>query len=148
MLVTAEHETAPKPAYSREEIEAIIAKTPFAAWAGAKLVSYKYGEVEINLSMRRELTQHHGFGHGAIVGLLADSACAWAAASIVGDVVTAEYKLNFLAPAVGHTLLAYGSVLGPAGRQTVCRADIYCQTQSRKILVATALATIAQVGRA
>lgn len=135
------------PALSREEIEAIIAKTPFAVWVDARLDIYRRGEVEISIPMRRDLTQHHGFGHGAIIGFLADSACAWAGASVAGDVVTSEYKLNLVAPAVGQTLVGCGSVVHAGGRQVVCRADLYAIASERRKLVATALATIVQVKR-
>ncbi|WP_186387466.1 PaaI family thioesterase [Stappia sp. TSB10P1A] len=134
-----------QPVMSREEIAAVIGKTPFAIWVGASLDTYRHGEVEISIPMRRELTQHHGFGHGAIIGFLADSACAWAAASVAGDVVTSEYKLNMFAPAVGQTLVGHGQVLHYGGRHAVCRADVYALAGSRKKLVATALATIFQV---
>ncbi|MDB5696804.1 MAG: hypothetical protein JWN21_2347 [Sphingomonas bacterium] len=56
--------------------------------------------------MRPEVTQHHGFAHGAIVGLMADKACTWAAASVAGDVVTGSYTINFVAPAHGERLRA------------------------------------------
>lgn len=131
-----------KLAYSQDEIEEIIAKTPFAVWVGAKLQSYEYGRVEVCIPLKPEIQQHHGFAHGAIVGMLADSACAWAAASVVGDVVTSEYKLSLLAPAVGKTLIGYGTVLHAKGRQIVCRADVYSLNSEKEIFIATALATI------
>src|SRR3546814_14325157 len=71
------------------------------------------------------MTQHHGFAHGAIVGYMADTVCAWAAASMVGDVVTSEYKLNLLSPAVGERLTAVGSVVKAGSRQVVTRADVF-----------------------
>lgn len=134
-----------QPVMSREEIAVVIGKTPFAVWVGASLDTYRHGEVEISIPMRRELTQHHGFGHGAIIGFLADSACAWAAASVAGDVVTSEYKLNMFAPAVGQTLVGHGQVLHFGGRHAVCRADVHALSGTRRKLVATALATIFQV---
>jgi uncharacterized protein (TIGR00369 family) len=129
----------------REKIEAIIARTPFAVWIGAELTRYGDGQVELRVPLRRDLTQHHGFGHGAVVGFIADSACAWAAASVVGDVVTAEYKLNLLAPAVGEELIGSGSVIHAGGRQMVCRADVSVLRAGTSHLVATALATIAKL---
>jgi uncharacterized protein (TIGR00369 family) len=94
-----------------------------------------------------ELTMHHGFAHGAVVGFLADSACAWAAASLVGDVVTMEYTLNLLAPAVGDALHAEGHVLKTRGHCVVCRADVFALRSGRQERVATARATIARVKR-
>lgn len=129
----------------REKIEAIIARTPFAVWIGAELTRYGDGQAELCVALRRDLTQHHGFGHGAVIGFLADSACAWAAASVAGDVVTAEYKLNLLAPAVGEKLIGGGSVLHAGARQLVCRADVSVLRGGQVHLVATALATIARL---
>src|SRR3546814_17520952 len=91
------------------------------------------------------MTQHHGFAHGAIVGYMADTVCAWAAASMVGDVVTSEYKLNLLSPAVGERLTAVGSVVKAGSRQVVTRADVFAVKDGSEKIVATALATIARV---
>ncbi len=94
---------------------------------------------------RHELTQHHGFVHGAVVGFMIDSACAWAAASLVGDVVTSEYKVNLLAPAIGERLICRSEVIKAGQRQAVCRADVFAVTNAAEKLVATGLATIARV---
>jgi acyl-coenzyme A thioesterase PaaI-like protein len=88
---------------------------------------------------------HHRFVHGAVIGFLADSACAWAAASLVGDVVTSEYKLNLMVPATGSRLLGRGEVITINGRQVICRADVFCEKDNREIMVATALATIVRL---
>lgn len=93
----------------------------------------------------QRLLQHHGFVHGAVIGFLADSACAWAAASIAGDVVTSEYKLNMIAPATGSKLIAKGEVIKATGRQVVCRADVFAEKDGSAKIVATALATIAKL---
>lgn len=127
---------------SREELETVIGRTPFAAWLGAKVLKYGSGHVTLSVPMHRDITMHHGFVHGAIVGFVADSACAWAAASVVGDVVTSEYKLSLLAPAVGESLLGVGSVIKVSGRQIACRADVFSMQGDRQQMVATALATI------
>ncbi|MFK5037002.1 PaaI family thioesterase, partial [Klebsiella pneumoniae] len=76
------------------------------------------GVVKVAVSLRPDLTQHHGFAHGGVVGALADTACAWAAASVVGDVVTGSYTLQFLAPARGARLAATARVIR-AGRRSV-----------------------------
>ncbi|MDP3366456.1 MAG: PaaI family thioesterase, partial [Pseudomonas sp.] len=63
----------------------------------------------------------------------------------VGDVVTSEYKLNLLAPALGERLLCRAEVLKAGQRQAVCRADVFAVKDSQEKLVATGLATIARV---
>ena len=126
----------------RDVLEAVIAKTPFAQLVGAALTRYGGGEVELTVPLRPQITQHHGFAHGAIVGFMADSACAWAAASVAGDVVTAEYKLNLIAPATGSGLVGRGYVIKASGRQVICRADVFSVNGTAERMVATALATI------
>src|SRR5215470_9840688 len=130
---------------SRETIEAIIQSTPFASLMGASIVEFGGGKVTLMVPISGRLLQHHRFVHGAVIGFVADSACAWAAASRVGDVVTSEYKLNFLAPAAGTRLLGRGEVIKISGRQVVCRADIFAEKDGAERLVAIALGTIARL---
>lgn len=119
----------------------------FSTLIGVEPVTCWQGIVELTLEMRPELTQHHGFAHGAIVGLMADNACAWAAASVAGDVVTGSYTINFLAPARGQRLRARGEVLKAGKRQVVVRADVWSENDNEAPLrCAAAQATIVPVG--
>jgi uncharacterized protein (TIGR00369 family) len=138
-------EAVPKIQLSREMMEQAIALSPYTNWVGTRLVDFEPGHVKIAIAMRKEMTQHHGFAHGAIVGYMADTVCSWAAASVVGDVVTSEYKLNLLAPAIGEELTAVGEVIKAGGRQVVTRADVFAVKDGAEKIVATALATIARV---
>ena len=88
-----------------------IGRSGFSSFLALKPVRCWGGEAEILMDVRPEMTQHHGFAHGAIVGLMADNACAWAASSAVGDVVTGSYTINFLAPAKGERLRSRGTVI-------------------------------------
>ena len=114
---------------------------------GTRLRHFEAGREEIELDLRPELTQHHGQAHGAVLGYLADTVSAWAAASVAGDVVTAEYKINFLAAARGEVLWARGEVLKAGKRQVIVRADVYAHSRGMETHVATALATVAPLGR-
>lgn len=138
-------EAVPKIQLSREMMEQAIALSPYTNWVGTRLIDFESGRVKISIAIRKEMTQHHGFAHGAIVGYMADTVCSWAAASVVGDVVTSEYKLNLLAPAIGEELIAVGEVIKAGGRQVVTRADVYAVKDGTEKIVATALATIARV---
>jgi len=133
------------PAALRAWTDEIIRISPFARWIGTRVGDIRPGRVVLQLPLRDELRQHHGQAHGAAVGYLADTACSWAAATLVGDVVTSEYKINLLAPARGDTLEAVGEVVRAGRRQVVARADVYALDGARRELVATALATIATV---
>jgi uncharacterized protein (TIGR00369 family) len=141
--------TSPKPppdtGISRQALEHGIQSTPFAVLLGAELLEYGDGKVSLSVPIVQQLLQHHGFVHGAVIGFLADSACAWAAASIVGDVVTSEYKVNLIAPATGSRLVARGEVIKSTGRQVICRADVFSEKDDVMKMVATALATIAKL---
>ncbi|MCW5231625.1 PaaI family thioesterase [Verminephrobacter eiseniae] len=119
---------------ARADLEAVIQKTPFALLLGAKLEEYGDGVANLSVALRPDLTMHMGFAHGAVVGFLADSACAWAAASTVGNVVTSEYKLNLIAPGIGEQLRAEGRVLKAAGRNLVCMANVYAVNQGKSTL--------------
>ena len=115
----------------------------FSRFLGVEPIVCWQGQSELTLAMRDDLTQHHGFAHGAIVGLMADNACAWAASSVAGDVVTGSYSINFLAPARGTRLRAKGMVVKAGRRQVIVRADVWSEDDAAApILAAVAQATI------
>ncbi len=124
-----------------------VGKSGFSRWLGVEPLKVWEGEAELALDMREELTQHHGFAHGAIVGLMADNACAWAAASAAGDVVTGSYTINFLAPAVGKRLLAKGTVVKAGRKQVIVRSEVRTELEDGETkLVAVAQATVIPTG--
>ena len=92
---------------------------------GAALNSIRPGFVEICVPYSEELSQQHGFFHGGVVGMIADSAGGYAAFSLMaaGDgILTVEYKVNLMAPADGDLLIARGEVLRPGRTLTVAGA--------------------------
>lgn len=127
---------------------AAVEGSGFARFAAIEPIRCFKGESELLLQMRDDLTQHHGFAHGAVVGLMADNACAWAASSLAGDVVTGSYTINFLSPARGSRLRAHGRVLKAGKRQVVVRADVWSEDGDAKVLAAVAQATVVPVGQA
>jgi uncharacterized protein (TIGR00369 family) len=99
------------------------------ALIGASLKSVEPGRVAIALPYRDDLTQQKGFVHGGILGMIADTACGYAAFSLMpagGSLVTVEYKMNILTPARG-SLVAHGSVVKPGRTLTVARAEVYAE---------------------
>ena len=123
-----------------------VAKSGFSSWLDVEPRKVWRGEAELLLQLRPEMTQHHSFAHGAIVGLMADNACAWAGASVAGDVVTGGYAINFLRPAKGERLRAKGIVIKPGKRQVIVKADVWSEAGDEQIHVATAQATIIPTG--
>ena len=97
------------------------------ALIGASLGAVAPGRVEVLLPFRDDLTQQKGFVHGGIIGMIADTACGYAAYSLMpasASLVTAEYKINILAPGLG-ALRALGEVIKPGRTLTVARAEVY-----------------------
>ncbi|NJS15824.1 MAG: PaaI family thioesterase [Sphingopyxis sp.] len=119
----------------------------FTAFLGVEPIVCFGGVSELLLVMRPDMRQHHGFAHGGIVGLMADNACAWAASSAIGDVVTGSYTINFLSPARGSHLRAKGTVIKAGKRQAVVRADVWSESEGEPaVLCAVAQATVVPVG--
>lgn len=102
-------------------IRASFATQKFMATLGARLERVAPGEVTIALPFRADLTQQNGFLHAGVVTSVVDSACGYAALSVMApgaDVLSVEFKVNFLAPAQGSEFLAVGRVVR-AGRTLV-----------------------------
>lgn len=119
---------------------------------GARLATITPGFAEIRLPYRADLTQQHGFVHGGAVATVLDSACGYAAFSLMpsdAGILTVEFKVNFLAPAQGDELVAQGKVIKPGRTITVCWGEAYTKTGGETKLVATMVATLMMIaGRA
>lgn len=112
---------------------------------GASLKHISPGKAEIELPNKEELCQSHGFIHGGIIGTLLDTACGYAAFSLSAansDVLTIEYKTNFLAPATGDMLLGRSRVLRYGKNVIVCEAEGLMMKNGREKLVAKMTATL------
>jgi uncharacterized protein (TIGR00369 family) len=95
---------------------------------GAELVELGEGRCVIELPRSDEVTQHHGFFHAGAIGAVLDTAGGFAASSTTGwtdDVLTVEYKINFLRPGVGERLRAEATVLRAGKQVFVCRGEAY-----------------------
>jgi uncharacterized protein (TIGR00369 family) len=112
---------------------------------GARLISVSPGVAEIKLPFQDNLTQQHGFLHAGIVATVGDNACGYAALSLAPvdtAVLTIEYKINLVAPAMGEQLVARGSVIRPGRTITVCTGDVFALSDGGEKLVAHMLSTI------
>ena len=115
---------------------------------GARLVRVEPGEVELELSFREDLTQQHGFLHAGIVTTLVDSACGYAALSLMDNesaVLSVEYKVNLLAPAIGERMRAIGRVIKPGRTLLVCTGDVIAVAGDEETHVAAMQATMMAV---
>ncbi len=108
-------------------VRASFARQRFMATLGATLERVAPGEVVIALPYREALTQQHGFLHAGAVTAVVDSACGYAALSLMepgAGVVSVEFKLNLLAPAVGERFVATARVLKAGRTLTVCSGEL------------------------
>lgn len=115
---------------------------------GAVLERIAPGEVDVSLPWRADLTQQHGFLHAGILATVLDSACGYAAFTLMpvdAAVLSIEFKINLLAPAVGERLLARAQVLRAGRTVTVCRADGVMVKDGGEKPVATMVGTMMTV---
>ncbi|MGI5380008.1 PaaI family thioesterase [Streptomyces sp. CA-251387] len=103
----------------------VLAAQPFSVLLGARLTAFGDGEATLELDLREELLQQHGFAHGGLLGYAADNALSFAAGSAVGSgVMTAGFTIEFLRPAQGETLRAHARVIRAGRTRAVCRCDL------------------------
>ncbi|WP_426055841.1 PaaI family thioesterase [Janthinobacterium sp. PSPC2-1] len=105
----------------------------------ASLPVVSHGSTEIHVPHWRGIEQQHGFVHGGVVGMIADSAAGYAAMTMVpdgGSVLTVEYKMNLLAPADGEKLITRGKVVRPGRTLIVTQAVVLlCALMQQTIMV-------------
>jgi len=125
----------------------VLAAQPFSVQLGARLVVFGRSGAELEVPITDVLRQQHGFVHGGVVSYLADNALTFAAGAALGTaVVTSEYKINYLRPALGDRLIARASVLHAGRNQAVCRCDVFVASgDTGETLCATAQGTIARL---
>ena len=115
---------------------------------GVSLIQVDPGCVELELAFDRELTQQHGFMHAGIIATALDSACGYAAFSLMpadSGVLTVEYKVNFLAPAAADRFRLVGSVVKSGHTLFVCNGEALGERDERQVLVATMTSTVMAV---
>jgi uncharacterized protein (TIGR00369 family) len=120
---------APADPHFEARIRDSFGRQKAMALIGASLTVVEPGYVEVALPFRDDLTQQKGYIHGGIIGMIADTACGYCAFSLMPagcSLVTVEYKINILMPALG-ALVAKGQVVKPGRTLTVARAEVYSQ---------------------
>jgi uncharacterized protein (TIGR00369 family) len=137
------------PRYA-ERVRESFARQRFMATLGATLESVAPGEVRIAFTHRDELTQQHGFLHAGVLASVVDSACGYAALSLMEPgtgVLSIEFKINMLAPATGERFAAVGRVLRSGRTVTVCTGEAIALRDDGPVTVATMQATMMGVRR-
>lgn len=129
-------------------VRASFARQRFMSTIGASLAHVAPGEVDIELAVRDELTQQHGFVHAGALAAAADSACGYAALSLMpagAAVLSVEFKINLLAPAAGERVVARGRVIRAGRSVTVCWGEVVARAGDEERLVATMVGTMMTV---
>lgn len=122
-----------------------FARQSFMSSVGATLVKVLPGEIHIGLPYRATHLQQHGYLHGGLVASILDSACGYAALSLMPaerEVVTVEFKINFLSPADGDNFVAVGRVVKSGRTLTVCSGEVLAQRGAGRRAVAAMQATM------
>jgi uncharacterized protein (TIGR00369 family) len=131
-----------------QRVRTSFAQQQVMATLGASLEEVRPGNVRISMPFREDLTQQHGFLHAGVVAAILDSACGYAAFSLMpaeAGVLTVEYKVNLLAPGTGERVDAHAWVVRPGRTITVCRGDAYAHDGDEQQRVATMQATVMMV---
>ena len=135
------------PAYA-ERVAKSFARQTFMGTIGATLIAVRPGEVEIALEVADRVAQQHGFVHAGAVATIADSACGYAALTLMppgAGILTAEFKINLMAPSEGDRLIARGRVVKAGRMLTVAQAEVEAERNGVRKTVALMTATTVTV---
>ncbi|MCP3100363.1 PaaI family thioesterase [Myxococcus sp. K15C18031901] len=127
---------------------AVLAQQSFSQMMGTKLTRLTLSEAVLELPLREDMKQQHGFAHGGVLSYMADNALTFAGGIAMkgAPVVTSEFKINYVRPAVGTRLIARARPVHVGRRQAVCQCDVFAVDSERETLVAVAQGTISAMG--
>jgi uncharacterized protein (TIGR00369 family) len=129
-------------------VRASFARQAMMTTLGATLERVAPGEVDVRLPFRADLKQQHGFLHAGALTTAVDSACGYAALTLMpagAAVLTVEFKVNLMAPGKGESIVARGRVLRAGRTLTTCAGDVFAIEGGEEKLVLTMLATVMTV---
>ncbi|MBW8468446.1 MAG: PaaI family thioesterase [Thiobacillus sp.] len=122
----------------------VLASQPFSQLIGAELVALSPGRCELQVPITEAVKQQHGFVHGGVLSYAADNALTYAGGTALRvPVVTSEFKINYLRPAIGEHLIARAEAVHTGKSQAVCRCDVFVVKDGEEKLCAVAQGTIA-----
>jgi uncharacterized protein (TIGR00369 family) len=122
-----------------------FARNVFMGFIGATIDVPATGECVVRVAYRPELTQQHGYFHGAMSGAVADVACGYAALSVEPpgtSVLAVEYSIHFMEPALGDALVGRATVMRRGRRLITCRCDILVERDGEEHLCGAVLETV------
>jgi uncharacterized protein (TIGR00369 family) len=122
----------------------VLASQPFSQLIGAELVALPPGHCELHVPITEAIKQQHGIVHGGVLSYAADNALTFAGGTALRvPVVTSEFKINYLRPAIGERLIARAEAVYTSKSQAVCRCDVFVFKDGVEKLCAVAQGTIA-----
>src|SRR5215471_7286665 len=129
-------------------VQSSFDRQAFMSTLGARLVSIEPGQVIIEWPFRSQFTQQHGFLHAGVVAAVADSACGYAAISMMPagvEVLSVEFKVNLMKPAAGSHFRATGKVVRAGRTLTVCSGEVIAHLNGKENVIAIMQATMMAV---
>lgn len=121
----------------------VLAKQPFSVLIGAELAALSPGRCELQVPVSAAVKQQFGFVHGGVLSYAADNALTYAGGTALRvPVVTSEFKINYLRPAIGERLIARAEAVYTGKTQAVCRCDVFVWQDGEEKLCAVAQGTI------
>ncbi|RMF40617.1 MAG: PaaI family thioesterase [Alphaproteobacteria bacterium] len=138
----------PKDPEYAERVRESLARQAALETLGIVLERLEPGAVDLIFPIEPGVTQQHGFVHAGVISTALDTACGYAALSLMAEgleVLTVEFKVSFLAPARGDRIEARGRVIRPGRRLTFCEGAAYALEGKGETLVATMSATMMAV---
>ncbi|MGH7677327.1 MAG: PaaI family thioesterase [Gemmatimonadaceae bacterium] len=146
--MTQSRRLAPRDAKFESRVRDSFDKQAIMRTFGASLEEVAPGRVCIRMPFREDLAQQHGFLHAGAIAAVADSACGYAALTLMpadAAVLSIEFKVNMLAPAKGESIVARADVIRSGRTIVVCRADVYALNAGEEKLVAAMQGTMMTV---
>ena len=135
----------PKDPDFETRVRASFAKQGLMTTLGASIISVSPGAVDISFAPNAAISQQHGFVHAGAVAAIADSAAGYAALSLMlagAGVLTTEFKINLVAPAIGERIVARGRIIKAGRTLTLAQTDVVAIGGGKEKLVALLTATL------
>ena len=134
----------PDPAIERR-IRDSFSRMQAMTTIGASMAAVRVGEVDVMLPFSAHLSQQHGFVHAGVIAMIIDTACCYAALSLMpmdAAVLTTEFKLHLLSPAKGERFIAAGRVVRPGRKLMVCIGEVFAEDGASRKQVALMTASM------
>lgn len=129
----------------RARVRQSFAQQAMMATLGVQLEGVDHGAVSFSMRHHEPVTQQHGFVHGGAIAAIMDSVCGYSAFSMMAkeaEVLTVEFKVNFVAPALGEKYIFRGTVLKPGRTLMVTEGKAFAVNDGEEKLVAAMMATM------